>query len=602
MISKQLTINVYMKKILLSLAVLGLSMSLAAQDKVLMTIDGEPVLASEFMYIYEKNNQESAVEQKTIDEYLDLFINFKLKVHEAKAQGIDTTEAFRKELAGYRAQATPKYMKDEAAIDSLVHMSYERMARDRRAAHIAIQCPMNADDSTQEAALAKINDIRERVTVGKPVLNKKGKVIKQEKEDFFAVAKAESSDPSVQDNGGELGWITPFRYVYSFENAVFTTPVGEVTPVFRSPYGFHIALVEEERDHEEVHAAHIMKMVPRGDSIVDAQAKVSIDSLYALVKGGANFEEVARNESDDKGSAMRGGDLGWFGRGYMVKPFEEAAFAMKDSGEVCAPFKSNFGWHFIQMRGRRVIQPFEDLQAQIMKNVQRDERMKEADKSFIAKARAEYSLPAEMSDEEVRAYADEHLEEKYPELKNLVQEYHDGILLFDVSLKEVWDKASQDKEGLAAFFQEHKKDYATWEQPRFKGYLVQCKDAATEKAVRAIIRNSHPDSIDSYIAKRINIADSVTYAKCTRGLWAKEQNKAIDKYGFKLKGAEFEPSEEFPVVTAVGKILKQPEEYLDERGKVTSDYQDFLEKQWVEALREKYPVVVDQAVFEELKK
>lgn len=576
-------------------------MSLAAQDKVLMTIDGEPVMASEFMYIYEKNNQESAVEQKTIDEYLDLFINFKLKVHEAKAQGIDTTEAFRKELAGYRAQATPKYMKDQAAIDSLVRMSYERMAHDRRAAHIAIQCPMNADDSTQEAALAKINEIRERVTVGIPVKNKKGKVIKQEKEDFFTVAKAESSDPSVQDNNGELGWITPFRYVYSFENAVFTTPVGEVTPVFRSPYGFHIALVEEERDHEEVNAAHIMKMVPRGDSIADEKAKAAIDSLYAVVQGGADFAEVARNESDDKGSAMRGGDLGWFGRGYMVKPFEEAAYAMKDSGDICAPFKSNFGWHFIQMRGRRGIQPFADVEAQIIKNVQRDERMKEADKSFIAKARAEYNLPAEMSDEEVRAYADAHLEEKYPDLKNLVQEYHDGILLFDVSLTEVWDKASQDKEGLAAYFAAHKKEYATWEKPRFKGYLVQCKDAATEKAVRSIIRNSHPDSIDSYIAKRVNITDSVTYAKCTRGLWSEGQNKAIDKFGFKLKGAEFEASEEFPVVTAIGKVIKAPEEYLDERGKVTSDYQDYLEKLWVEKLREKYPVVVDQAVFNELK-
>ena len=591
-----------MRKILLSLVVLGCYVGLAAQDKVLMTIDGEPVMASEFMYIYEKNNQESAVEQKTIDEYLDLFINFKLKVHEAKAQGIDTTEAFKKELAGYRAQAIPKYMKDQAAIDSLVQMSYERMAHDRRAAHIAIQCPMSADDSTQDAALAKINEIRERVTVGLPVKNKKGKVIKQVKEDFFEVAKAESTDPSVKDNAGELGWITPFRYVYSFENAVYTTPIGEVTPVFRSPYGYHIALVEEERDHEEVNAAHIMKMVPRGDSIVDAKAKVTIDSLYALVQGGADFSEVARAESDDKGSAMRGGDLGWFGRGYMVKPFEEAAFALKDSGEVCAPFKSNFGWHFIQFRGRRGIQPFESMQAQLVKNVQRDERMKEADKSFINKTRAEYNLPAELSDEEVRAYADAHLEEKYVDLKNLVQEYHDGILLFDVSLTEVWDKASQDKEGLAEFFKAHKKDYATWEKPRFKGYLIQCKDAATEKAVRAIVRNSHPDSIDSYIAKRINIADTVTYAKCTRGLWSEGQNKAVDKYGFKLKGAEFEASEEFPVVSTVGKILKQPEEYLDERGKVTSDYQDYLEKLWVEKLREKYPVEVDHAVFDELKK
>ena len=593
-----------MKRILMSLAVLSLGLNLTAQeDKVLMTIDGQPVMASEFLYIYEKNNQESALEQKNMDEYLDLFINFKLKVHEAEANGIDTTEAFKKELSGYRAQATPKYMKDEAAIDSLVEMSYRRIAEDRRGAHIAIQCPMTADDSTVEAALAQINTIRERVTTGvEKKVKVKGKWKKvREPEDFFAVALETSSDPSVQENKGELGWITPFRYVYPFENAVYTTKVGEVTPVFRTAYGFHIALVEERRDHEEVAAAHIMKMTPRGDEEAEAAAKVAIDSLYELVKNGANFAEVAKAQSDDKGSAMRGGDLGWFGRGYMVKPFEEAAFAMKDSGEISAPIKSDFGWHIIMLKGKRGIQPLEEMRESILKKVQRDERIKEADASFIRKARAEYNLPAEMSDEDVRAYADSHLEDKYPELKNLVKEYHDGILLFDISLEQVWDKASQDKEGLEAYFQAHKADYP-WDEPRFKGFVIQCKNANLEKAVRAIIRNADRDSVESYINSRINIGDSITYVKCTRGLWTLGQNKIVDKLGFKQKKVEFKTNSEFPHVFVVGKKLKAPEEFADERGKVTSDYQDYLEAEWVKQLREKYPVVVDEAVFESLKK
>ncbi len=593
-----------MKRILMSLAVLSLGLNLTAQeDKVLMTIDGQPVMASEFLYIYEKNNQESALEQKNMDEYLDLFINFKLKVHEAEANGIDTTEAFKKELSGYRAQATPKYMKDEAAIDSLVEMSYRRIAEDRRGAHIAIQCPMTADDSTVEAALAQINTIRERVTTGvEKKVKVKGKWKKvREPEDFFAVALETSSDPSVQENKGELGWITPFRYVYPFENAVYTTEIGEVTPVFRTAYGFHIALVEERRDHEEVAAAHIMKMTPRGDEEAEAAAKVAIDSLYELVKNGANFAEVAKAQSDDKGSAMRGGDLGWFGRGYMVKPFEEAAFALKDSGEISAPIKSDFGWHIIMLKGKRGIQPLEEMRESILKKVQRDERIKEADASFIRKARAEYNLPAEMSDEDVRAYADSHLEDKYPELKNLVKEYHDGILLFDISLEQVWDKASQDKEGLEAYFQAHKADYP-WTEPRFKGFVVQCKNANLEKAVRAIIRNADRDSVESYINSRINIGDSITYVKCTRGLWTLGQNKIVDKLGFKQKKVEFKTNSEFPHVFVVGKKLKAPEEFADERGKVTSDYQDYLEAEWVKQLREKYPVVVDETVFESLKK
>ena len=592
-----------MKRILLSLAVLSLGLNLTAQeDKVLMTIDGQPVMASEFLYIYEKNNQESTLEQKNMDEYLDLFINFKLKVREAEAHGIDTTEAFKKELSGYRAQATPKYMKDQEAIDSLVKMSYDRIAKDRRAAHIAIQCPESADDSTKQAALETITTARERVTTGlEKKVKVKGKWKKvREPEEFSAVALELSTDPSVQDNKGELGWITPFRYVYPFEEAVYTTPIGEVTPIFRTAYGYHIALVEEERDHEEVEAAHIMKMVPRGDIEASAAAKIIIDSLYNAVKNGADFAETAKLYSDDKGSAMRGGDLGWFGRGYMVKPFEEAAFAMKDSGGICEPFKSDFGWHFILLKGKRGIQPLDEMRETILKKVQRDERIKEADASFIRKARAEYNLPADMSDEDVRAYADSHLEEKYPDLKNLVQEYHDGILLFDISLEEVWDKASQDTKGLENYFQTHKADYQ-WTEPRFKGYLVQCKDASTEKAVRAIIRNADRDSVENYIAQRINIGDSIVYAKCIRGLWTLGQNKAVDNLGFKQKKVEFKVNEEFPRVFVVGKKIKAPEEYLDERGKVTSDYQDYLEQEWVKQLREKYPVVVNQEVFNELK-
>ena len=593
-----------MKRILMSLAVLSLGLNLTAQeDKVLMTIDGQPVMASEFLYIYEKNNQESALEQKNMDEYLDLFINFKLKVHEAEANGIDTTEAFKKELSGYRAQATPKYMKDEAAIDSLVEMSYRRIAEDRRGAHIAIQCPMTADDSTVEAALAQINTIRERVTTGvEKKVKVKGKWKKvREPEDFFAVALETSSDPSVQENKGELGWITPFRYVYPFENAVYTTEVGEVTPVFRTAYGFHIALVEERRDHEEVAAAHIMKMTPRGDEEAEAAAKVAIDSLYELVKNGANFAEVAKAQSDDKGSAMRGGDLGWFGRGYMVKPFEEAAFAMKDSGEISAPIKSDFGWHIIMLKGKRGIQPLEEMRESILKKVQRDERIKEADASFIRKARAEYNLPAEMSDEDVRAYADSHLEDKYPELKNLVKEYHDGILLFDISLEQVWDKASQDKEGLEAYFQAHKADYP-WDEPRFKGFVVQCKNANLEKAVRAIIRNADRDSVESYINSRINIGDSITYVKCTRGLWTLGQNKIVDKLGFKQKKVEFKTNSEFPHVFVVGKKLKAPKDYQDVRGLVLADYQEQLEKEWVAALRSRYVVTVNQEVLKTVNK
>ena len=548
----------------------------AQDDKVLMTIDGKPVMLSEFQYIYEKNSQEAAGSQKSLEEYLDLFVNFKLKVTEAEHRGIDTTQAFIKELKGYRAQATPKYLTDNDAMEALMRRTYEWQKVDRRVAHIAIECPMSADSATVEQALARINDARERVTTGKKIIKGKGKKARTTyapKEDFKAVASEVSTDPSVKESQGELGWISPFRFVYPFEKAVYTTPVGEVTEVFRSPYGFHIALVEEERQHEEVQASHIMKTVPRGDSVAAARAKVVIDSIYQLaIQPDAKFDELARELSDDKGSAMRGGSLGWFGHGAMVKPFEDAVFGIQNVGDITKPFESRFGWHIAKLDGKRGTLPYDEVKDDIKKRVQRDERSREVKESFIAKTRAEYNLPAEMSDAEVMAYADEHLEAKYPELARLVKEYHDGILLFDVSLEEVWDKAAKDTAGLEAFFAANKANYV-WEQPRFKGIVVYCKDKNTLKAAQRIVKQAQPDSVMSYL-KRLN-TDSVRYVRMEQGLWLPEKNAAIDKYGFKNKKTEFVPDTKLPYVFVSGKVLKGAEVYTDDRNKVTSDYQEW---------------------------
>lgn len=591
-----------MKKTFLSIILLGASvLGFAQADQVLMTINGEPVMASEFVYIYKKNNQETSLEKKSMEEYLDLFINFKLKVTEAMAQGVDTTEAFKKELAGYRAQATPKYLQDNAAIDSLVTLSYNRMAKIRKAAHIAVQCPPDTDSATVAAAQARIDSIRQRVTVGIPTKVKKGRktITVQNVEDFSEAAALYSEEPSAKQTHGELGWIQPFRFVYSFEDAVYTTPIGEVTPVFRSPYGFHIAKVQGERDYEEIHAAHIMKMTPMGNIQRMEDAQVVMDSIYNLaVQDSVDFAALASANSEDKGSAVRGGDLGWFARGAMVQPFEDITFGL-EIGEVSEPFQTRYGIHISKLYGKRGIQPLDSMRSQILRQVQRDQRMQIAEESFIKKTRAEYNLPAGMSDADVKAYADAHLEEKHVDLRNLVKEYHDGILLFDVSLREVWDKANQDTEGLAAFFKANKKNY-TWDEARFKGHMIYAKNETAAKVAKQIVKTAHPDSVMSYLNQRVNV-DSVLYVRVERGVWTKGKNAAVDQLGFKIKDAEYTPSEEFPIVIAVGKVIKAPQVYTDERGKVVTDYQDYLEKSWVKDLRTKYPVVINQEVWEALK-
>jgi len=203
------------------------------------------------------------------------------------------------------------------------------------------------------------------------------------------------------------------------------------------------------------------------------------------------------------------------------------------------------------------------------------------------------------AEQELLAYENSQLESKYEDFRFLMQEYHDGILLFEVSNNEVWEKASKDIKGLENYFNTHKTDY-TWEKPHYKGKIIYCKDKATYNAAKAIVRKLNADSIEKYLPLRLN--DSIQHVKVEKGLYAQGDNKAIDRYGFKVKNAVYEPSAEYPYIIVVGKNLKNsPENYTDVRGLVTADYQDYLEKTWIAALRAKYPVVIDQTVLKTIK-
>ncbi len=660
------------------MAVASLMLNAApANDAVLLTIDGEPVYTAEFLYIYNKNNSDSIVEHKTMDEYLDMFINYKLKVHEAKQLGLDTDESFRKELQGYRKQIVSPYMTDSAMEQSLLRRTYQRKSEDVSVSHIAVLCPPSASAEDTLAAFNKISEARQRVTTG--IERKKGKkTIKSAPEDFATVAKAMSDDVSAKDNGGHIGWVVPLRFVQSFEDMAYNTPVGEVSRIFRTPFGYHILKVEQRIPHVEVRASHIMKMTPKGedqsanDSIEQA-AHEEILRIYQEVTRKDNalpFDSAARVYSDDRGTRENGGDLNWFGLGRMVAEFETTAFALKDSGDISEPIRSQYGWHIIQKTGQRTLPSFENSKNDILRTMRRTELAKQVEQSFIDKQKNKYNfkvnsialqpfydlakeytvgdsvfnekasalhetiisfadrqrtqadfaeflktnnkteltIPDKIIDEkfnafvnrELYAYEDSQLENEYPEFRNLVAEYHDGILLFNLALDKVWNRATTDTAGLREFFNTHKKDY-TFDSPRYKGRILYCRDEATFKAAKAIVKNATPDSINSYLDKRLN-TDSVKYVRTEKGLWREGQNKVIDKYGFKLKNTEYEPLVEYPLVTVIGKKLKAPEEYLDVRGDVTTDYQDYLEQEWIKELRSKYKVEVNQTVFEQLKK
>ena len=656
-LSLKLSFYTFMKSsVIASLILFTLSIGSFAQisDPVLMTVNEKPVLKSEFEYIYNKNNTNNSLDKKTLEEYVDLFVNYKLKVEEAKQQKIDTTASFINELQGYRSQLAKPYLTDTKTDENLLREAYENSKEDVDVSHILIRIPKNATPTDTLKAWNEINTIWKRL----------------EKENFARVAKEVSQDQSAEQNGGHIGWISAFRTVYPFENAAYNTAVGNYSKPIRSAFGYHIVKpIARRKSSGEVLVAHIMIFTSKGDETQNKKAKSTIDSLYQRVLAGDNFGELAKKYSQDKSSSTKEGELPWFSTGRMVPEFEAASFALKNINDVSQPVQSAYGWHIIKLIDKKGLAPFEELRPDLERKIKRDERADLGQQSFLNQLRIDYkyneietsvrefykllgdkkltdstfiggldklnkplfsfagknysqtdfanylkkehtankSTASEIIDEKLNAfvntqllaYEDAQLENKYPEFRFLMQEYHDGILLFEISNREVWDKASKDTEGLIQYFKENKVDY-TWEKPHFKGHVIYCKDKATLAAAKSIVKKAATDSIDKYLRTRLN--DSIQYVRTEKGLYVQGDNKVVDDQIFKSK-EKYVPSIDYPFVFVVGKMLKnKPEDYTDVRGLVTADYQEYLEQEWIKALRAKYSVNVDQNILKTVKK
>lgn len=647
-----------MKSIFRSLLVMSLiitgSLSAKGKDPVLMYINDQPVLKSEFEYIYNKNNSNNTLDKKSLEEYVDLFVNFKLKVEEAKSQGLDTTQSFIRELSGYRTQLTKPYMTDQKVEEAVLMEAFNRLKEDVEVSHILVRVDPNASPEDTLVAWNKINEIQKRLAT----------------EDFNQVAKEVSEDESARENSGYIGWITGFRTVYPFENAAYATPVGSMSKPIRSPFGYHIVKVQDRRESRgEILVSHIMLFTAEGDEAKNKVAAERIDSMYKALKAGADFAEMATTYSEDRGSASKAGELPWFGIGRMVQEFEKAAFALKEIGDFSEPVQSAYGWHIIKLLDRKALPGFESRKADIERQVKRDERSRMPQKAFVAQLKKEYKFKmpskklvevyynllenhtladsafqaeaallkkpmfrfakqkltqADFSaylkqnahssktsakdiidekidafvEKELLAYENAQLENKYSDFRLLMQEYHDGILLFEVSNNEVWEKASRDTAGLANFFRKNKEKYS-WDKPRFKGRVVQCKSEEVYEKAKLIVASQPKDSIDKHL-RQLN--DSVIHVKIDKGLFVQGDNKQVDFHSFKT-GVQPELDKNYPYVFVSGTMLNYtPEEYSDVRGLVTADYQEYLEQKWIEDLRKKYVVKIDEKVLKTIQK
>lgn len=641
-------------KILLGAGLLTMgAIAWAAKDPVVMTVAGVDVPKSEFEYLYHKNSQQQLGAQP-LDEYVEMFKLYKLKVADARAAGIDTTAAFLSDLQQYRNDLAAPYLADSVYINSLVKESYDRSLQEVQANHIMIRKGRTLKEN--EAARARIDSIHSALLAGA---------------DFEELAVRLSQDPSSASNKGHLPFTTAGRYPYSFETVAYALKPGEISDVVETPVGFHVLKGGETRPSRgTVYVEHIMKMVrPGAPESAFESVKAEIDSIHTLVTINPDqFENLARKLSDDVNSGRQGGRLPWFGAGQMVSEFENAAFSLAD-GEISEPVRTAYGWHIIRKLASKGPQTLEEMKPEVLERINnpRDDRFmmvkREQTKKLAKKHKTKFfdnavqdirarvkesgldslfyatyapgtpggntvlltvdgesalasglaeslrntivadpgvALP--VLDNRIDAFYNstlveaeqKQLEKREPEYRNLLNEYRDGSLLYEASVRRVWDKAAKDEAGLTAYFNENRSDY-TWNEPKAKGILIQAKGDSVATLVKNRYLQLGADTAIQTLRKEFRgeiIVDRVLASKGT--------NKMVDNLLF--DGPEVPVSEPYTEYFMLSpRVLSAPEEMNDVRGQVTSDYQTRLEKEWVEELKALYPVVIYEKELKKIK-
>lgn len=650
-----------MKKSVLVFSLLSTFAVFAQKDPVVMTINKEKVTQSEFLQIYLKNNPNPKFDKASIDEYMELFRKFKLKVKEAEALGYDTIPKLKREFEGYKKQLAIPYLIDSAQNESLVKEAYFRTANEVRCSHMMVKLEPNATPEDTLAAFNKIMELKRRVEKG---------------EDFATVARGKngSEDPSAASNGGDLGYFTAFQMVYPFEEMAYKTEIGKVSNPFRTKFGYHILKTTDQRPSRgAIKTAHLMINVPKdADQTTKDNAKKKIDEIYQKLLNGAAWAEMVAQNSDDPGTNKKGGELPMFGSGTsqrMVPEFEEAAFALTTDGAISQPIKTSFGYHIIKRLERRDVAPFEAMKKELQTKVNKDERSKKTQDSFVAKLKTKYNYMqgaaenlawfeanldttyfvgkwnaknlktnkplftmngvsfgqqqfARFLEKNYRGirrdaakivvanqykaweksaildYEEQMLPAKYPDFKALVKEYHDGILLYEVMQDKVWNKAVKDTAGLRVFFNANRQNYM-WPK-RVDATIYECLTEGIANEVKTMLAN---DTINSkHVIEKIN-KDSELNLKVKMNKFDPETTAVLK--GRDLNAGVTQPfgfEGKFYVVKVQAVLPVMAKEFNESKGNATSDYQNALEKDWIESLQKKYKVKINKKVLYNLGK
>ena len=647
--------------LLLSLNFIGFAQN--STKEVLFTIDNKPYYTDEFARVYKKNldlvKDES---QKDLNQYLELFVGYKLKINKAYKLGLQDGSAYQNELKSYRVQLSKNYTSDSKVTKELVEEGYKRFLKEIKASHILFSVDENAAPEDTLKAYKQALDVRKRAITG---------------EDFGKLAVEFSQDPSAKENKGDLGYFTAFRMVYAFETGAYKTVKGSVSNPIRTRFGYHLIKVEDVRDNRgDVIVAHIMIMNPTAstENKDDAdKGKNTIQDIYKKLQQGEKFEDLAKQFSEDKSSSSKGGVLNRFGSGQLSsEEFENVAFNLTKEKPISEPFKSQYGWHIVKLIDQFPVKTIDEMRSDLESKVSKDDRSRLITASMNVKLRKKYKIkkdekffavisklitddfyeekwetPADLKlynknlvtinsdksltgasfltyvkdqqktkiklkplsklinklyesylDQELSQYYDDNLEKEFPEFSAVMDEYRDGLLLFDLMEKEIWTKSKTDTIGLKSFYDKNLKNYQ-WKNRLDVSILSSTKLEVIKQAEKYLKKNKTID----FIKDKLNVKDGAVNIMSKLGVF-EEGNEVLPKnLKFETGISDVIKEGEYYFVTKVNKTLSAGPKSLDEcKGKVINDYQQNLEENWVKELKNEFKVEVNQSVFENIKK
>jgi peptidyl-prolyl cis-trans isomerase SurA len=630
-----------------------------AQDfnsRILMTVAGINSEAGEFIRMYKKNLEPEKT--LSVDDYMRQYTLFKLKVADAISEGYDTTLSFRNELNGYRTQLAQNYLTDTQTRDKLLQKAYQRSLKEINAWHILVALPQNPSPQDTLKAWKKANEIRVRILSGEP---------------FEQVARSTSDDQSVRINGGNLGYFTAFQMIMPFEDAAYSLKKGTISIPVRTPYGYHILKITDIRPSKgRIQVAHIMKNAPPGRTENDIKkAEEDISMIYKKLQDGIPFSNLAKEYSDHKESAARGGVLNWFGTGEMIAEFSEAAFAIADTGDYTRPVRTIYGWHIIKLLNRKPPGSFDETRSYLESRINQSYLNSLSKNTFVERLKKEYNFKINKSSydwfadntdsliiqglkkyeraaipegiiysftnqtlsnnefadyinkrgslivthdpalfikmlletnasDKLITYENSVLEKKYPEFRYLMNEFHDGILLFDVSNTKIWDRIRHDSLGLQNYYEENKYKYLSKKQIEAKVYTLKLVNG--EKTLNSAFHKYYgkPDTDNRLLEKFNKKNDTILIIK--NGIWISGDDPEIDRVEW-VTGTHYFNKNGFPSIILIEKIKDPlPLKFEEVQEEMMTGFQEYLESEWIRQLKEKYTVKIDSFVLSMVKK